>query len=126
MKYPVKPSSADINENVLSESCRVDLGLQESQILAAPGLAQVLADFDREVSAVVGSGATSSNRRRRTFTLVTDGQLHLRQALFPETQRKGLTLPDYYFYFHDLRKEFVAMYPGCGAVAGVQDMLKCK
>ena len=46
------------------------------------------------------------------LTLVTDGQLHLRQSLYPEAVRKNITLPSYYQRFHDLRKEFAAAVPG--------------
>jgi len=58
--------------------------------------------------------------------LITDGQLHLRQCLFPEAQRKGLLpLPDYYYRFHDLRKEFAAAHPNSTA-GTVQDILNCE
>ena len=60
-----------------------------------------------------------------TVCLVTDGQLPIRQCLFPEAQRKGITLPAYYSKFHDLRKEFSAAYPD-SPVSEVEDMLKSK
>lgn len=41
------------------------------------------------------------------FKIVTDGQLPLRQCLHPEACAKELDLPDYYWRFSDLRKEFV-------------------
>ncbi len=53
---------------------------------------------------------------------MTDGQLHVRQALIPEAQRRGLTLPSYYYSFHDLRKEAAAKANGAPA-ANVQDIL---
>ena len=56
---------------------------------------------------------------------MTDGQLPIRQCLFPEAQRKGITLPAYYNRFHDLRKEFSAAYPD-SPVNEVEDMLKSK
>jgi epithelial splicing regulatory protein 1/2 len=57
---------------------------------------------------------------------MTDGQLHLRQCLFPESQRKNLMpLPSYYYRFHDLRKEFMAAHPN-SSVANIEDMLNCK
>ena len=56
---------------------------------------------------------------------MTDGQLPIRQCLFPEAQRKGITLPAYYNRFHDLRKEFSAAYPD-STVSEVEDMLKSK
>ena len=47
-----------------------------------------------------------------SLTLVTEGQLQLRQSLYPESIRKAITLPAYYQRFHDLRKEFAAFCPG--------------
>lgn len=38
---------------------------------------------------------------------VADGQLPLRQCLHPEACAKDIDLPDYYWRFSDLRKEFV-------------------
>ncbi|XP_050080103.1 RNA-binding protein fusilli-like [Anopheles maculipalpis] len=42
-----------------------------------------------------------------SFRLVTDGQLPLRQCLHPEASAKDIDLPQYYWRFCDLRKEFV-------------------
>ena len=60
-----------------------------------------------------------------SFTLVTDGQLHIRQCLFPEAQRKNIRLPTYYYQFHDLRKEYMAANPNT-SVASLRDMLNSK
>ncbi|PNJ61432.1 ESRP2 isoform 13, partial [Pongo abelii] len=38
--------------------------------------------------------------------LCTDGQQLLRQVLHPEASRKNLVLPDMFFSFYDLRREF--------------------
>lgn len=40
------------------------------------------------------------------FHLVCDGQQHLRQVLHPECTNKNITLPDYFYKFYDLKKEF--------------------
>lgn len=37
---------------------------------------------------------------------ITDGPLHLRQALIPECSKKDIDLPDYYFKYFDLRNEY--------------------
>lgn len=37
--------------------------------------------------------------------LVTDGSLHLRQALIPECTKKNIKLPDYYYSYYDVCKE---------------------
>ena len=68
---------------------------------------------------------TSRGLDPNSICLVTDGQLPIRQCLFPEAQRKGITLPAYYNRFHDLRKEFSAAYPD-STVSEVEDMLKSK
>ena len=62
----------------------------------------MIGQFDRVACDELGSN----------LTLVTDGQLHLRQSLYPEAIRKNITLPSYYQRFHDLRKEFAAAVPG--------------
>ena len=61
----------------------------------------------------------------KSICLVTDGQLAIRQCLFPEATRKGITLPSYYYRFHDLRKEFASAYPDSTAT-NVEEMLKGK
>ena len=40
------------------------------------------------------------------FHFVCDGQQHLRQVLHPERTKKNITLPDYFYKFYDLKKEF--------------------
>ena len=120
--YHVKPSiapgsrcaSSDINENLLSEECRNDYGLAEADIKAAAPLEVVLRQFDQE--------AKAKGLEAQTCCLVTDGQLPVRQVLFPEATRKGITVPPYYYRFHDLRKEFSAAHPEATA-SSIEDML---
>ena len=40
------------------------------------------------------------------FSLITDGSLHIRQALIPECTKKEIKLPHYYYSFFDIRNEF--------------------
>ena len=48
----------------------------------------------------------------------------LRQCLLTEAQRKGICLADYFYRFHDLRKEFSAAFPSAATtVNSVEDML---
>ncbi|XP_059089267.1 epithelial splicing regulatory protein 1-like isoform X2 [Tigriopus californicus] len=111
--YPVRPHNADLNENVLSEECRNDYQISEESIQTASNLSQVLEEFHKVAQESLGG----------SFTLVTDGQFHIRQALFPEAYRKEISLQEYYHHFHDLRKEFIAKYPD-SSVTNVDDMLK--
>jgi hypothetical protein len=59
----VKPSSADINENILSEQCRDDYKLTEEDVKSARSLGEVLRQFDVEVA----QGTLGGDRN---FTLV--------------------------------------------------------
>uniref|UniRef100_A0A287A4D0 Epithelial splicing regulatory protein 2 n=1 Tax=Sus scrofa TaxID=9823 RepID=A0A287A4D0_PIG len=45
------------------------------------------------------------------YMLCTDGQQLLRQVLHPEASRKNLVLPDTFFSFYDLRREFHMQHP---------------
>ncbi|XP_065570104.1 RNA-binding protein fusilli-like isoform X2 [Artemia franciscana] len=98
-EFFVKPRAADINENVLSEQARDELGLQEDQVRSGKPLESAIEEFDRYARSMYFIGGN------RTMTLVTDGQLPLRQCLHPEACTKGLDLPEYYNSFYDLRKE---------------------
>lgn len=61
----------------------------------------------------------------RSFQVITEGQLHLRQVLHPEACNKNITLPDYFHTFYDLRKEFRKFYRN-NDVHTVDDMVNCK
>jgi epithelial splicing regulatory protein 1/2 len=107
-QFPVRPTHADINENILSEEVQTEYGITEHDIKLAASLGSVISQFDSVWRDQLSQGAAS-------FTLVTEGQLHLRQALFPEAYRKNIALPAYYHRFHDLRKEYQAAYPSSGS-----------
>jgi len=100
-QFPVRPSGADINENILSEEVTTEFGISEHDVKSAPPLESVIRQFDSLAQDELGG----------ELTLVTDGQLHLRQCLYPEATRKNITLPSYYQRFHDLRKEFQSCVP---------------
>ena len=97
----MSPAGSDINENTLSEEVTTEFGIGEADIKGAPPLSSVIRQFDILARDVLGGGDN--------FTLVTDGQLHLRQCLYPEAVRKNISLPHYYQRFHDLRKEFSSL-----------------
>ena len=85
-------TAADINENdpavKLSDQVRgKPYCLTEEVLGSAPRLNEVIAQFDREVASTLPSPPR----------LVTDGQLHVRQALFPQAQRAGISLPSYFY-----------------------------
>lgn len=102
-----------MNENLLSEQVRTDYGLTEDNVKGAPDLRRVLSNLETSIP-------------NADVTLVTDGQLPLRQILLPEAQRKGIRLSDLYYRFHDLRKEFAAGFPEHSSASSVEDMLNRK
>lgn len=60
------------------------------------------------------------------FTFITDSSLHLRQTLIPECTKKNIKLPDYYFTYHDIRKEF-QKYAGLNQrINSLDEILNCK
>lgn len=60
----------------------------------------------------------------KSFFLTTDGPNHIRQVLHPECGNKNITLPQYYYSYYDLRKEFVKFYKAENIVT-VKSMLDC-
>ncbi|RWS31452.1 epithelial splicing regulatory protein 1-like protein [Leptotrombidium deliense] len=114
----VKPRSADVNENVLSEVARNHFGLSEDQIKSGQPLENVLEEFDQFAKAKLHSESG------RSFHLITDGQFHLRQVVHPEACNKGISLPDYFHTFYDLRKEFRKFYRN-NDITTIEDMVNC-
>ncbi|XP_067574664.1 epithelial splicing regulatory protein 2 isoform X7 [Pseudorca crassidens] len=89
----------------LSPQCREASGLSADSLARAEPLDKVLQQFSQLVSgdvALLGGGP---------YTLCTDGQQLLRQVLHPEASRKNLALPDTFFSFYDLRREFHVQHP---------------
>uniref|UniRef100_A0A8C9QEL5 Epithelial splicing regulatory protein 2 n=1 Tax=Spermophilus dauricus TaxID=99837 RepID=A0A8C9QEL5_SPEDA len=94
----------------LSPQCREASGLSTDSLARAESLDKVLQQFlqlvNRDV-ALLGGGP---------YVLCTDGQQLLRQVLHPEASRKNLVLPDTFFSFYDLRREFHLQHPtACSA-----------
>ncbi|KAM4614254.1 epithelial splicing regulatory protein 2 isoform 1-T1 [Discoglossus pictus] len=84
----------------LTEECREETGLTSEGLSKADPLDRVLQQFTQIVySDLRALGRTS-------YTLCTDGQLLLRQVLHPEASKKNFLLPDGFYSFFDLRKEF--------------------
>ena len=98
---------------VTFEQIRKDYELTDEVLRNASSLEAVIDRFDSEVA---------RKSLNHNFVLVTDGQLHIRQCLFPEAQRKNIKLPNYYYKFHDLQKEYMAVKPNC-TVLTLKDML---
>uniref|UniRef100_A0A669ES64 Epithelial splicing regulatory protein 1 n=1 Tax=Oreochromis niloticus TaxID=8128 RepID=A0A669ES64_ORENI len=58
--------------------------------------------------------------------LCTDGQLHIRQVIHPEAASKNILVPDSFYSFFDLRKEFKKHFPAPDLKAlNVHTMAEC-
>ncbi|XP_041918407.1 epithelial splicing regulatory protein 2 isoform X1 [Alosa sapidissima] len=99
----VKPDSLD-----LTEQCKEETGLTVDELLKAEPLDSVLQQFQQSVSAEVKALGRSS------YTLCVDGPLIIRQVLHPEASKKNLVLPECFYSFVDLKKEFYKCCPNAG------------
>ncbi|KAF3832435.1 hypothetical protein F7725_026100 [Dissostichus mawsoni] len=91
----VKPDSLE-----RTDDCKEETGLTVEDILKAEPLDTVLQQFQQSVSSEVKSLGRSS------FTLCVDSPLVIRQAIHPEASTKNLVLPECFFSFVDLKKDF--------------------
>ncbi|KAM9164362.1 epithelial splicing regulatory protein 1 [Pangshura tecta] len=91
----VRPECLD-----LTEECKETTKLEVESLARAPQLEQALQQFNQSVSNELNIGVGTS------FCLCTDGPLHIRQLLHPEASKKNILLPECFYSFFDLRKEF--------------------
>uniref|UniRef100_A0A671QPU1 Epithelial splicing regulatory protein 2-like n=1 Tax=Sinocyclocheilus anshuiensis TaxID=1608454 RepID=A0A671QPU1_9TELE len=112
----VQPDSAD-----LSEQCKEETGLTAEELCKAEPLESVLQQFYQSVSAELKSLGRSS------YTLCVGGPLLIRQVLHPEASKKNLVLPECFYTFVDLKKEFHKCCPNAGPVKDLTltSMLDC-
>ncbi|XP_045194207.1 epithelial splicing regulatory protein 1-like isoform X2 [Mercenaria mercenaria] len=101
-----RPTPNELSETVITEDCKQETGLDEDIIKNAQPLDHVLDEFDR----FLVSKGVHPDHGGKSFCLATDGPNHIRQALHPECGNKNITLPQYFYSYYDLRKEFVKMY----------------
>uniref|UniRef100_A0A8D2Q0H3 Epithelial splicing regulatory protein 1 n=1 Tax=Varanus komodoensis TaxID=61221 RepID=A0A8D2Q0H3_VARKO len=90
----------------LTDECKEVTHITEDSLRLAPQLEQALRQFNQSVSNELNIGVGTS------FCLCTDGQLHIRQVLHPEASKKNILLPECFYSFFDLRKEFKKCCPG--------------
>ncbi|XP_022082225.1 epithelial splicing regulatory protein 1-like isoform X3 [Acanthaster planci] len=109
----VRPDSDNVE--VSEDLCKA-LGVQREVFKGAAKMEKVLQQFEeflyRELNLSQGN----------TFCLLTDGQLHIRQCLHPQALNKNVELPDFFYSFFDLRKEFQKFHAGATTITTVKDM----
>ncbi|XP_029447573.1 epithelial splicing regulatory protein 1 isoform X2 [Rhinatrema bivittatum] len=94
----------------VTDECKERTKLEAESLCSAPELEQALRQFNQSVSNELNIGVGTS------FCLCTDGQLHVRQVLHPEASKKNILLPECFYSFFDLRKEFKKGCPGSADV----------
>ncbi|KAF6344941.1 hypothetical protein mRhiFer1_010305 [Rhinolophus ferrumequinum] len=77
-----------------TEDCKEETKIDTESLSSAPQ------QFNQSVSNELNIGVGIS------FCLCTDGQLCVRQILHPEASKKKILLPECFYSFSDLRKEF--------------------
>ncbi|NWX84019.1 ESRP1 protein, partial [Nothoprocta ornata] len=90
----------------LTAECQEVTQVDAQSLALAPPLEQALRQFNQSVSNELNIGLGTS------FCFCTDGQLHIRQVLHPEACKKNISLPECFYSFFDLRKEFKKCCPG--------------
>uniref|UniRef100_A0A7N6FDZ2 RRM domain-containing protein n=1 Tax=Anabas testudineus TaxID=64144 RepID=A0A7N6FDZ2_ANATE len=101
----VKPDTLE-----LTDQCKEETGLSLDDTVTAEPLDKVLQQFHQSVSSEVKCLGRSS------YTICVNSPLIIRQALHPEASKKNLVLPECFFSFVDLRKEFHKCCPSAGPV----------
>uniref|UniRef100_A0A7N8XTZ5 Epithelial splicing regulatory protein 2 n=1 Tax=Mastacembelus armatus TaxID=205130 RepID=A0A7N8XTZ5_9TELE len=101
----VKPDTVE-----LTDQCKEETGLSLDDIVTAEPLDKVLQQFHQSVSSEVKCLGRSS------YTLCVNSPLVVRQVLHPEASKKNLVLPEGFFSFVDVRKEFHRCCPDAGPV----------
>uniref|UniRef100_A0A671VH75 Epithelial splicing regulatory protein 2 n=1 Tax=Sparus aurata TaxID=8175 RepID=A0A671VH75_SPAAU len=112
----VKPDTLE-----LTDQCKEDTGLTLDDIVKAEPLDKALQQFQQSVSSELKCLGRSS------YTLCVNSPLIIRQALHPEASKKNLVLPECFFTFVDVRKEFHKCCPNAGPVQKLElpSMLEC-
>ncbi|NXK85952.1 ESRP1 protein, partial [Formicarius rufipectus] len=95
----------------LTAECQEITQVDVESLALAPPLEQALRQFNQSVSNELNIGVGTS------FCFCTDGQLHIRQVLHPEASKKNILLPECFYSFFDLRKEFKKCCPGSPEVS---------
>uniref|UniRef100_A0A671VHN1 Epithelial splicing regulatory protein 2 n=1 Tax=Sparus aurata TaxID=8175 RepID=A0A671VHN1_SPAAU len=113
----VKPDTLE-----LTDQCKEDTGLTLDDIVKAEPLDKALQQFQQSVSSELKCLGRSS------YTLCVNSPLIIRQALHPEASKKNLVLPECFFTFVDVRKEFHKCCPNAGPVQKLElpSMLECQ
>ncbi|XP_034552944.1 epithelial splicing regulatory protein 1 isoform X2 [Notolabrus celidotus] len=107
----IKPELSDMTEDkeeedVVEESVEEEHGFKADCVFTASNLETALSQFHLQLTNEVNSAGAGTS-----VCLCTDGQLHIRQVIHPEAASKNILVPDCFFSFIDLRKDFKMHFP---------------
>ncbi|XP_054903717.1 epithelial splicing regulatory protein 1 isoform X2 [Poeciliopsis prolifica] len=102
----IRPDLSDSTEEKSDEDVVVECKEDESSsgadcMYTAASLDSGLNMFNLQLTNEVNSAGAGTS-----LCLCTDGQLHIRQVIHPEAASKNIPVPDCFYSFFDLRKEF--------------------
>nr|XP_002736133.1 PREDICTED: epithelial splicing regulatory protein 2-like isoform X1 [Saccoglossus kowalevskii] len=112
----VKQSFVKADHTEVSEEYCSELGIKEEAIKNAEPLESVIQQLDTHIRNELNSTEGA------TFCFCIDGSLHLRQCLHPQCANKGIELPEHYYQFFDIRKEFRRFYTLAPQVNSLKEM----
>ncbi|KAF7669708.1 hypothetical protein LDENG_00147210 [Lucifuga dentata] len=109
----IKPEFSDLTEDkdeeeedVLEESVEEENRHEADCVSTVTNLEAALNQFHLQLTNEVNSTDAGTS-----VCLCTDGQLHIRQVIQPEAASKNILVPDCFYSFFDLRKEFRKHFP---------------
>ncbi|XP_062255609.1 epithelial splicing regulatory protein 1 isoform X2 [Platichthys flesus] len=108
----IKPDLSDMTEeekeeeDVVEESVEEENGSGAECVSTSANLEAALNQFHLQLTNEVNSAGAGTS-----VCLCTDGQLHIRQVIHPEAASKNILVPDCFYSFFDLRKEFKKHFP---------------
>ncbi|XP_037130191.1 epithelial splicing regulatory protein 1 isoform X1 [Syngnathus acus] len=88
-------------------------------VFTAKSLETALNTFHLQLTNEVNSAGAGTS-----VCLCTDGQLHIRQVIHPEAASKNILVPDCFYSFFDLRKEFKTHFPSDLSTLDVNTMVE--
>ncbi|XP_051920442.1 epithelial splicing regulatory protein 1 isoform X2 [Hippocampus zosterae] len=108
----IKADVSDLTDEKKEEDLVEELVEEEENVsgpdcvFTAKNLETALNTFHLQLTNEVNSAGAGTS-----VCLCTDGQLHIRQVIHPEAASKSILIPDCFYSFFDLRKEFKTHFP---------------
>ncbi|XP_077384047.1 epithelial splicing regulatory protein 1 isoform X2 [Festucalex cinctus] len=120
----IKPEVSDVTDEKKEEDVAEELVEDENVsgadcVYTAKSLENALNTFHLQLTNEVNSAGAGTS-----VCLCTDGQLHIRQVIHPEAASQNVLVPDCFYSFFDLRKEFKTHFPSDLSTLDVYTMVE--